>query len=445
MNQQWLTLVILFLILAIIIDGVRRMINARKDSIKMSLKKPNDTSPLDEDMDAYGSEFPNGGARPSNQKINVDKIKEVRSKYNFGDDLPNWGAVKSQAAVAEKDKKEPSISDTDLMDESVALDSELDDAFEQNTDDVETEYVDTEGAEAPFNEEVVQEEPSAVSEQAHFEDEQAPTPSTQKSATLDVPEQTSLNLDELEENVPLLMETLADEELKSSSEQLSSYDEEIEIDVDSAPPQAPEAIRSVAKKIRTPKTPPKAEPKKSDIDTFSANKPHFESKYVDHTPVTSAQPQQTVSKSQLPQEVLVINLRAPEGTQFQGSDLLEVILDEGLRFGEMDIFHRHADDEGEGPILFSMANMVKPGSFDLNAFEHFNTIGLSFFMTLPVAVGQNMATFEKMLATVKAFAQALGGDLKDENRSVLTGQTIEHYRERVRDFSRREQLEKNKV
>ncbi len=50
-----------------------------------------------------------------------------------------------------------------------------------------------------------------------------------------------------------------------------------------------------------------------------------------------------------------------------------------------------------------------------------------------------------MLATAKAIAKQLQGELKDENRSVLTGQTIEHYRERIRDFSRRQRLEKRKL
>jgi len=55
-----------------------------------------------------------------------------------------------------------------------------------------------------------------------------------------------------------------------------------------------------------------------------------------------------------------------------------------------------------------------------------------------------MVAFDAMLLTAKNIAAELGGELKDENRSVMTGQTIEHYRERIRDFSRRQQLEKNK-
>jgi cell division protein ZipA len=119
-------------------------------------------------------------------------------------------------------------------------------------------------------------------------------------------------------------------------------------------------------------------------------------------------------------------------------------LENGLRYGDMNIFHYHAGEDGEGPVLFSMANMVKPGNFDLHSFETFSTVGLSFFLALPSASGEHMRAFELMLSTIQKMASALPGELKDEQRSVLTKQTIEHYRERVRDFSRRQQLQKSK-
>jgi cell division protein ZipA len=70
---------------------------------------------------------------------------------------------------------------------------------------------------------------------------------------------------------------------------------------------------------------------------------------------------------------------------------------------------------------------------------------VSLFLALPVETGSYMEAFDAMLATAKGIAEQLQGELKDENRSVLTGQTVEHYRERIRDFSRRQQLEKHKL
>ena len=167
--------------------------------------------------------------------------------------------------------------------------------------------------------------------------------------------------------------------------------------------------------------------------TYSANKSRYESKCTDHLQSTNSY-----------DDVLVIHAKAPKDQVFQGSDLLELILENGMRFGAMDIFHRHADDDGEGPILFSMANMVKPGTFDLHGFETFSTVGLSFFLKLPTATGNHIEAFELMLLTAETIAEKLAGNLKDEQRNLLTGQTIQHYRERIRDFARKERLEKNK-
>ena len=56
---------------------------------------------------------------------------------------------------------------------------------------------------------------------------------------------------------------------------------------------------------------------------------------------------------------------------FKGPALLQNILESGLRFGEMDIFHRHESMAGNGEVLFSMANALKPGTFDLDDIEGF--------------------------------------------------------------------------
>ena len=131
-------------------------------------------------------------------------------------------------------------------------------------------------------------------------------------------------------------------------------------------------------------------------------------------------------------EVLVINVMARPNTQMAGDELLQVLLGAGLRFGEMSIFHRHADRKG-GPVLFSVANALNPGTFDLNRISEFSTQGVCFFMTLP-NVANNMLAFEQMLATAKHVQSSMDAELKDDNRSVMTAQTVEHYRQRIRDF-----------
>ena len=140
------------------------------------------------------------------------------------------------------------------------------------------------------------------------------------------------------------------------------------------------------------------------------------------------------------QEVIVINVmsRQPEG--FVGAVLLENVLACGMRYGDMNIFHQYAAAIDDECALYSMANIVKPGTFDLNSMQSFQTPGVSFFMTLPLRTSSSvsaMDAFDKMLASAKRIAQSLNGELKDERRSVMTGQTIEHCRQRISEFSRK--------
>ncbi|CAD5108961.1 cell division protein ZipA [Zestomonas carbonaria] len=150
---------------------------------------------------------------------------------------------------------------------------------------------------------------------------------------------------------------------------------------------------------------------------------------------------QDEDRQELPpvEEVLVINVVARSEEGFNGPALLQNILESGLRFGEMDIFHRHESMAGNGEVLFSMANGVKPGTFDLDDIDHFRTRAVSFFLGLPGPRHPKQA-FDVMVAAARKLAHELNGELKDDQRSVLTAQTIEHYRQRIVEFERNKLL-----
>ena len=137
------------------------------------------------------------------------------------------------------------------------------------------------------------------------------------------------------------------------------------------------------------------------------------------------------------EEVLVINVISRDPAGFRGPALLQNILESGLRFGEMDIFHRHESMAGNGEVLFSMANAVKPGVFDLDDIDHFTTPAVSFFLGLPGPRHPKQA-FDVMVAAARKLSAELNGELKDDQRSVLTAQTIEHYRQRIVEYERRQ-------
>jgi len=131
--------------------------------------------------------------------------------------------------------------------------------------------------------------------------------------------------------------------------------------------------------------------------------------------------------------ILALFVMSHPNQLFSGSELLSTMTDAGLRYGDMDIFHMHQQPDGSGPVLFSVANMMEPGTFDMQSMGDFHSPGVAMFMRLPGPVDGERA-FDKMLATGRLMAQQVDGELKDETRSTLTQQTIGHLRERITAF-----------
>lgn len=136
-----------------------------------------------------------------------------------------------------------------------------------------------------------------------------------------------------------------------------------------------------------------------------------------------------------PSEVLILYVLLPEHKEIKGQDLLAALLPLGFKFGEMDIFHRHMDSAGAGDVLFSLANMFNPGTFDIENMEKVTTRGLSLFMTLP-GPGEALQNFNLMHNAAKKLAEEFGGQVLDGQRSVLTVQTVRHYVDKIREFQR---------
>ncbi|MCJ0973335.1 cell division protein ZipA [Pseudomonas sp. PS1] len=177
-----------------------------------------------------------------------------------------------------------------------------------------------------------------------------------------------------------------------------------------------------------------AEPRQGDLHFSDEPVPTLLDPVMDEQ--DESEPQAPADQSPV-EEVLVINVISRDPAGFRGPALLQNILESGLRFGEMDIFHRHESMAGNGEVLFSMANAVKPGTFDLDDIDHFTTPAVSFFLGLPGPRHPKQA-FDVMVAAARKLSSELNGELKDDQRSVLTAQTIEHYRQRIVEYERRQ-------
>jgi len=133
--------------------------------------------------------------------------------------------------------------------------------------------------------------------------------------------------------------------------------------------------------------------------------------------------------------VVVINVHAQTNLGFPGVEIKKLLEACGLDHGDMSIFHRHEEEDLLSPVQFSVANAIEPGYFDPNTLDQISTPGVSFFLSLPGPKDCTKA-FDYMLETAQCFARNLKGDLKDEHLSVMTSQTIEHSRQRIKDFER---------
>jgi cell division protein ZipA len=173
------------------------------------------------------------------------------------------------------------------------------------------------------------------------------------------------------------------------------------------------------------------EPKEPELN-FSAlsddelQQPAFEAPTEQDEPAAAAEE---------PAEVLILYVLLPESKDMKGPDLLSSLLTLGFKYGDMDIFHRHLDSAGSGAVLFSLANMFNPGTFDLENIEKLSTRGVSLFMTLP-GPGEPLQNFNLMHNAAKKLAEEFGGQVLDGQRSVLTVQTVRHYVDKIREFQR---------
>ena len=142
--------------------------------------------------------------------------------------------------------------------------------------------------------------------------------------------------------------------------------------------------------------------------------------------------------------VLVLTIMS-EDEPFTGQAVKEALEAEGLRHGEMRIFHYFdgVSDEAESndvnnenalPI-FSAASLVEPGYFDLDKLNEMEVPGLTLFCQLPGSQSGEDA-FNLMLDKGRGAAVRLHGQLCDDKRNRFTTQAKTHYQDRIATFTR---------
>ena len=132
-------------------------------------------------------------------------------------------------------------------------------------------------------------------------------------------------------------------------------------------------------------------------------------------------------------EVIVLNVHCAGDTPFVGTELFRSMENNGLTYGEMSIYHCFAEAADTPKVIFSVANMMQPGTLEHDNPADFTTKGISFFMTLP-CYGQADQNFNVMLSAAQQIADDLGGNVLDESRNLMTPNRLSEYRKQIRDF-----------
>jgi cell division protein ZipA len=149
-------------------------------------------------------------------------------------------------------------------------------------------------------------------------------------------------------------------------------------------------------------------------------------------PAPGVRPNQAIDR------IVTLFVSARSGQVFSGSNLIVAAEKAGLTFGDMGIFHRLLPGKPQAGPVFSMANMVKPGSFDIRHVDELNTPGVSFFMTLPGPLPA-LDAWDAMLPTAHRLAELLDGSVLDEERNALGRQGVAHIRDELRAYDRKQE------
>lgn len=129
------------------------------------------------------------------------------------------------------------------------------------------------------------------------------------------------------------------------------------------------------------------------------------------------------------QKIVTLRLVARNHGAFPGDELILSLRGIGMRHGRFGIFHRYEGSD-EDKVIFSVASLVEPGSFDMQNIKEQKIPGVSLFMVLPGPIDGAQA-FDLMMVAARALAQSLNAELLDESGSTLSIQRERYLREEI--------------
>ena len=134
------------------------------------------------------------------------------------------------------------------------------------------------------------------------------------------------------------------------------------------------------------------------------------------------------------ENIISLNVYPNPRKALSGDKTLKVLLKYGLRFGEMNCFHRYESSEDESQLMFSVLRITDegPAGFDLETLSVEQVQGLAFFLALPHPNVQK--GYDSMVSIAGLIARETDGTVYDENNLEFTPQLKEHWRHKAIDY-----------
>ncbi|TVP56191.1 MAG: cell division protein ZipA [Halomonadaceae bacterium] len=425
--REWLIIIGALVILGVLLDGVRRMLRARRESREFSQGMGSSdlgNSPLDE---SFNPELPNGGSRviepgyDSGEQGSMPPPRMEREPTKYRPTRPITGRPNIAPADVNKEPEPPTVPQSPIDQDIAAFHQ----AHQPSVDDT------------PREAGISGDEPLVPADDSYMDDafdEEIPEPSV--SAAYDYEEEVTENLSPVEPS-----DTTDSDDFSASPDERSERQ----------PPTAPgstvdelahgaknlwhklrASAQSVTESVEKNRTEPPATP---SVKSAGHHKPANKEATAKADDLPSKAPLAGANRP-VAEEVIVINVHCKGEGRLPGPALKRLFEGCGMEYGDMGIYHRHEEPDTRSPVQFSVANAVSPGTFRPEEMDAMSSPGISFFLSLP-GPDDAMQAFEFMLETAQAVVRNLGGELRDEQRSVMTGQTIEHCRQCIREYERR--------
>jgi len=146
-------------------------------------------------------------------------------------------------------------------------------------------------------------------------------------------------------------------------------------------------------------------------------------------PVERETAKESVEKTaKTPANIIVLYILPKADEELMGAQINSSVQAMGLTFGEMNIYHYKPGHR----TVFSLANMLEPGSFDADTMHDLKTSGLTIFMQ--ISGDDPLDDLTEMLQRSYQLAGLLDARLCNHKREPLTEQDAENYRTQVSNF-----------